>query len=251
MREVVTGVVQKGKGYAATLGFPTINIPLDSPMSGIFAARVILKGADRSYLATVFADPARNILEAHILDFDGNLVGKTISIELCEKLRDTKQFDDEEKLKAAIAADVEATRAYFQTHKTVIMLFGTFDMVHAGHEDLFRQARSLAENPYLVVSVARDEVVTRIKGQKPRNSERARVASLADHSLVDEVVVGDSEGYMDHIRKISPDIIALGYDQEGEFVEHLEHDLQEAGLPARIVRLRAFQPEKYKTSKLV
>ena len=37
---------------------------------------------------------------------------------------------------------------------TRIMVFGTFDMIHAGHEDLFRQARALAKEPYLIVSVA-------------------------------------------------------------------------------------------------
>ena len=42
-----------------------------------------------------------------------------------------------------------------------IMVFGTFDIIHAGHEDLFRQARALAEDPHLIVSVARDSAAAR------------------------------------------------------------------------------------------
>ena len=139
-----------------------------------------------------------------------------------------------------------------------IMVFGTFDMIHEGHTDLFKQARALAlrqgsgksPDPYLIVSVARDEVVTRIKGTKPKNSETERRSAVAKHELVDEAVLGDAEGYIRHIRANKPDIIALGYDQEGEFVENLEKDLVKAGMETRVVRLAAFKPELYKTSKL-
>ena len=134
---------------------------------------------------------------------------------------------------------------------TRIMVFGTFDMIHAGHEDLFRQARALAKEPYLIVSVARDEVAERIKGFRPRHAEEERRAMVAAHTLVDEAVLGDVQGYVGHIRANIPDVIALGYDQTGEYVETLDNDLREAGLHARIMRLSAFKPEVYKTSKLI
>src|SRR3989344_6506412 len=134
--------------------------------------------------------------------------------------------------------------------KTRVMVFGTFDMIHPGHESLLIQARSIAADPYLIVSVARDAVANRMKGFPPRNNEEARREMLADHPLVDEALIGDGEGYMEHIKEISPDIIALGYDQSGEFVDTLEKDLRSAGLKTSIVRLKAFAPEQYKTSKL-
>ena len=141
---------------------------------------------------------------------------------------------------------------------TRIMLFGTFDMVHEGHVDFFRQARSLARpepggrapHPYLIVSVAREPVVTRIKGTKPRRTEKERHALLSRNTLVDKVILGQEDGYIEHIAEARPDIIALGYDQTGEFVDRLERDLTDAGVKAKVVRLQAFQPEKYKTSKL-
>ena len=135
--------------------------------------------------------------------------------------------------------------------KTRIMVFGTFDIVHPGHENLFEQARSLAEHPYLIVSVGRDEVVERIKGLRPRNSEEERRAVLALHPLVDEAMVGDRDGYLDHIKTAKPDIIALGYDQKGYYVDTLEHDLSAAGLSTKIARLKAHKSEEYKTSKLI
>lgn len=131
-----------------------------------------------------------------------------------------------------------------------IMVFGTFDMIHAGHEDLFRQARALAKEPYLIVSIARDSAAERHRGFPPRRRESERLAQVAAHPLVDEAVLGDEVGYLTHVVTADPDIIALGYDQQGEYVERLGKVLSDAGVSAKIVRLKAFQPEKYKTSKL-
>ena len=134
---------------------------------------------------------------------------------------------------------------------TRIMVFGTFDMIHPGHEDLFRQARSLAKDPYLIVSLARDASVARIKGNSPRHTELERLAAIEAHSLVDEAVIGDAVGYIEHIRMANPAIIALGYDQSGDYVDNLARDLSAAGMKTRIVRLEPFKPELYKTSKLL
>jgi FAD synthetase len=131
-----------------------------------------------------------------------------------------------------------------------IMVFGTFDMIHAGHEDLFKQARALADGPYLIVSVATDKNAERIKGKKPRRSQNERRDMLAAHPLVDEAVVGDETDYLAHIKALEPDIIALGYDQTGEYVDRLQEDLAQSGLSTKVMRLNAFEPDRLKTSKL-
>jgi cytidyltransferase-like protein len=133
---------------------------------------------------------------------------------------------------------------------TRIMVFGTFDMVHEGHRDLFRQARALATEPHLIVSIARDSVALRIKGKRPVHTETERVALVRKESGVDEVVLGDTDGFATHIIEARPDVIALGYDQEGEYVDTLEETLRRAGLAVRIERLRAFRSDEFKTSKL-
>ncbi len=130
------------------------------------------------------------------------------------------------------------------------MVFGTFDMIHEGHENMFRQARALGEEPHLIVSLARDSIAARVRGYSPRNNEEMRRRALAEHSLVDEAILGDESGYMQHIVSIKPDIIALGYDQKGEYVQNLEKDLRAAGLTTRTVRMQSYKPETFKTSKL-
>ena len=246
-----TGIVQKGDQRGHALGFPTANILLtDGALSGIYAARVTLKAGDTPYMAAAYADQKRGLLEAHLLDFSDDLYGLEISIELCKKIRERKEFAGMDALKEAIGEDITAIRAYFKSVQTVLV-FGTFDMIHAGHEDLFRQARALVPEAHVVVSVARDSAVARIKGVRARKSEGERLAMVRVHPLVDDALLGDEEGYMPHIQRVAPDIIALGYDQEGEYVQNLERDLRAAGLASRIVRLKSYQPDLYKTSKLL
>ena len=108
------GTVKKGQQSGQKLGFPTINIPLEGEMpEGIFAAKVLVEG--KTYFAAAYANSSRNILEAHLLDFSGDLYGKEVEIELVEKIRDDKKFSDEAELKEAIAADVAKVTEYFTT----------------------------------------------------------------------------------------------------------------------------------------
>ena len=108
---------QKGERRGTALGFPTANVAVPyMELSGIYAARVLIEG--REYEAGAFADRERNILEAHILDFSGDLYGKEITIELCKKIRDNMQFSDDTALRAAIADDVASVRTHFSSLKT-------------------------------------------------------------------------------------------------------------------------------------
>ena len=104
------GIVQKGKRRGAALGFPTANIALaGTEVSGIYAAKAIVGG--KEYQAAAFANPERELLEAHLLDFSGDLYGKSIEIELFEKIRESMKFSDDTALRAAIADDIRRIRA--------------------------------------------------------------------------------------------------------------------------------------------
>lgn len=104
-----TGIVAGGSAKAHALGYPTANISLtDTSVSGIFAATVRMDGID--YTAVAFADPVRSVLEAHLFGFSGNLYGKEIVISLVKKIRDTKQFADNESLMAAMKEDAEEAK---------------------------------------------------------------------------------------------------------------------------------------------
>lgn len=135
--------------------------------------------------------------------------------------------------------------------KKKIMIFGTFDIIHGGHENLFTQARKLAgkHTPHLIVSVARDKNVQKIKGFTPRHSETKRQKLLQGHVLVDKAVLGGADDHIPHIVKEKPDIIALGYDQKA-YVSELKKKLAKAGVNPEIVRLKSFRDKEYKTAKI-
>jgi riboflavin kinase/FMN adenylyltransferase len=105
--------VAKGIGKAGALGFPTVNIPLPEadPVSGIYVGRVMHH--DFTYNAVVYADAARHMLEAHLLDFEKELYGETITIELVKKLRERAAFPDDTSLQKAIAEDVLNAADFF------------------------------------------------------------------------------------------------------------------------------------------
>jgi len=131
--------------------------------------------------------------------------------------------------------------------KTKIMVFGTFDVLHKGHLNFFHQARKLAARPYLIVSVARDINVKKIKGKRPAFKENQRLAVVKKCRLVDKAVLGGLKSHIPHILKEKPQIVALGYDQRA-YVKHLKDLLRRNGLKVRIVRLKAFDPKIYKSS---
>lgn len=105
----IIGIVIGGSAKAHIFGYPTANIPLPDPtISGIYAARAQVD--DSAYTAVVFADPVRNVLEAHLFDFSGNLYGKELKVELVEKIRDTERFDSDKALRAAMDEDARRAR---------------------------------------------------------------------------------------------------------------------------------------------
>lgn len=109
----VRGRVVAGDRRGTTLGYPTANIPLPAGLAGVYAGIVTVPDAEHA--AALFADPARGILEAHLLDFSGDLYGSDIEIEVLEKIRDGAAFATDEELRRAIAADVVAVRAKIQS----------------------------------------------------------------------------------------------------------------------------------------
>lgn len=128
------------------------------------------------------------------------------------------------------------------------MVFGTFDGLHPGHLNFFKQARRLGgKNAFLVASVARDRHVFRIKKKRARAGENARARILRATNLVDRVVLGGKGNHLPHILREKPDIIALGYDQR-EYVKNLREDLAKKGLKVKIVRLKPYKKNIFKSS---
>jgi riboflavin kinase/FMN adenylyltransferase len=111
---VVTGVVIRGDGRGRGFGFPTANIALGGlgPIEyGVYAGRALGHPAAVSVgVRPTFGEGLMPLLEAHLLDFDGDLYGRQIDVELLKYLRPEIAFDDTEALLEQIAADVVKVR---------------------------------------------------------------------------------------------------------------------------------------------
>lgn len=132
---------------------------------------------------------------------------------------------------------------------TKIMVFGTFDGLHLGHINFFKQAKSLTKNSFLIVSIARDKNVKRIKGEYPTINERERMILVKKNKLADRVVLAGEVKYLPHILKEKIDIIALGYDQKA-YVEELKKDLKNKNIFVKIIRLKPYKEKIYKNHLL-
>lgn len=130
-----------------------------------------------------------------------------------------------------------------------IMVFGTFDGLHKGHFDFFRQAKSFMKNSFLIVSIARDKNVLKIKGAYPAKNEKIRMALVKKLQFVDKVVLSGMHNHIPHIVKECPAVIALGYDQR-YYIRNLKKDLKSKGVSVRIVRLKPYKEKIYKNSLL-
>jgi FAD synthetase len=128
------------------------------------------------------------------------------------------------------------------------MVFGAFDGLHPGHLDFFKQARRLGD--YLIVSVARDINVERIKGKKPLFGEEERLELISNLKIVDEAVLGARHDFYIQIKQNKPDIVCLGYDQWATEDEVLENIRGVGLLDTEVVRLNSYKPERAKSTIL-
>lgn len=120
----LTGTVLHGRGVGHTLGFPTANISLENtrkmlPKEGVYAVRVRTpEFGCQSYLgmANLGSIPTYGIekpaLEVHLLDFDGDLYGKTVTVEFIHRLRDIARFDTAEALMHQLQIDINQARLW-------------------------------------------------------------------------------------------------------------------------------------------
>ncbi|MBI4406464.1 FAD synthase [Candidatus Micrarchaeota archaeon] len=143
---------------------------------------------------------------------------------------------------------ISVHNATFRVLDMLVMVFGTFDFLHLGHLDFFKQAKALGNK--LLVVVARDSNVKRIKGELPFFSECERLEMVQNLKIVDEAVLGDEKNFFSAVAAYKPGVIALGYDQRSLFEGYISEKLNELGLKTKIVRLKPFQGNRFKSSVL-
>ncbi|MEO1012266.1 MAG: bifunctional riboflavin kinase/FAD synthetase [Bacteroidota bacterium] len=118
-----SGVVQKGKGLGKQLTFPTANIHIGEsykliPKNGVYVVRSYIKGRLVHGMMNIGHNPTvsytddsstdrKERIEVHFFDFEGDLYGQTLEIQLMERIRNERKFESLEALKLQLQKDKE------------------------------------------------------------------------------------------------------------------------------------------------
>ncbi|MFI3266861.1 MAG: riboflavin kinase [Rikenellaceae bacterium] len=106
--------VVSGKKLGRTIGFPTANLHVDAsvalPENGVYAARVVVGGQQYSAMAYIGTRPTVDLgggvlVEVSIMDFDSDIYGSQIQVELVAFIRGEQKFDSLEQLREQIMLD--------------------------------------------------------------------------------------------------------------------------------------------------
>ena len=123
----LTDQVRHGKKIGTRLGFPTMNLQIPagcvSPAFGVYATKVWVDGV--SYLAATnvgvrptVGDDRPVTVEGSLIDFSGDLYGKTVRMEFYHRIRPEQKFASLDELRTQIAQDVQTVRTFFHATKT-------------------------------------------------------------------------------------------------------------------------------------
>jgi len=118
----LAGTVMKGDGLGQKLGFPTANLNVKGlvlPPNGVYAVHAKVEGKTRRAVANIGIRPTlQNAnpevqVEAHLLEFEGDLYGRFLELTFTEKLRDEKKFGSLAELSAQIERDIHEAQLRF------------------------------------------------------------------------------------------------------------------------------------------
>ncbi len=118
----IQGTVVRGAGRGADIGFPTANLLPENelvPAVGVYSTRALINGhafpavTNVGFRPTVDREgPSTPVVETHLLDYVGDLYGKSMGLDFCRRIRPEIKFSGVDELKRRIERDVERTRAY-------------------------------------------------------------------------------------------------------------------------------------------
>lgn len=118
---VLLGRVVRGDGRGRSLDFPTANLEVENelvPRDGVYITRALVDGSAHPAATNIGHRPTfgehRRVVEAHLVDFDGDLYGRPLRLELLRRLRGERRFSGPDELRAQIRRDVAKVRAAFR-----------------------------------------------------------------------------------------------------------------------------------------
>lgn len=119
---LLRGPVLHGDERGRQIGFPTLNIGVSAdrwlPPNGVYVTKAFVGGRVFNACTNIgirptFAGDQKLLVETHLLDFEGDLYGELVTIELVHRLRAERKFDGIDVLRAQIQSDLAATREWF------------------------------------------------------------------------------------------------------------------------------------------
>ena len=139
-----------------------------------------------------------------------------------------------------------------KTKRKIVLASGVFDLLHLGHVRFLEEAKKAGgPNAKLVVIIGRDSTVQRRKGERPTMPENQRCALVASLRVVDEAILGyEKFDVAKVLEKISPDIVAFGYDQLG-MEKTVKDYVKQYGLKIQTVRIGKFSSDELDSSSKI
>lgn len=136
--------------------------------------------------------------------------------------------------------------------RKVVLASGVFDLLHLGHVRFLEEAKKAGgENAELIVIIARDRTVEKRKGKKPIMPENQRRALVEALKVVDEAILGYEEFDVGKvIEKIKPDVIVMGYDQNG-MEQTVKNYIKEKKLKIEVVKIGKFGDDELNSSSKI
>jgi cytidyltransferase-like protein len=129
-----------------------------------------------------------------------------------------------------------------------VLVFGTFDNIHPGHEYFLRKAATHGDR--LVTVVSGDSYVHERKRRHPIHIQNERISRLEASGLAARVVPADEKlGSYGVIMREKPDVICLGHDQN-HLRHNLDHWLKKNGYPAEIITIPPWKREEFSSTLL-
>lgn len=117
---------------------------------------------------------------------------------------------------------------------TQVVVFGVFDLLHPGHWYFLREAKKQGDR--LTVVVTRNARAIREKGRKPFLNERERLVMVRALRVVNHTVLGDRVGEWKVLKRLRPDVVCIGYDQNAAWIKKCELKKM-----PRVVRVRKYK----------
>lgn len=114
---VIEGTVIGGQQLGRRLGFPTANMDAEGVdvANGVYASAVEIDGVRYRAMSNVGVRPSvdgrKRLLETYVFDFDGDLYGRTLRVELLDKIRDERKFASVDELRERLVLDADHIRS--------------------------------------------------------------------------------------------------------------------------------------------